>query len=61
MIIINFLNVKLNQLILGVPNIHGVPCDIGFECPTGSIAQVPCVEGYYCPAQTGSAIECPPG
>ncbi|XP_038634726.1 uncharacterized protein LOC119954022 [Scyliorhinus canicula] len=45
----------------GQPNIIGVSCRAGYECPAGSVAEVPCRPGSYCSPMTGNATVCPGG
>ncbi|GCB79698.1 hypothetical protein scyTo_0016994, partial [Scyliorhinus torazame] len=45
----------------GQPNIIGVSCRAGYECPAGSVAEIPCRPGSYCSPMTGNATVCPGG
>ena len=43
-------------------NIEGVPCEIGYHCPTGSTEQLVCEAGTYCPdIKMEEGSECPGG
>ena len=53
----NSFNLKFS----GIPNVIGIPCEAGFQCPEGSSSPSVCPEGFYCPKQTGDPKECPPG
>ncbi|XP_053125640.1 multiple epidermal growth factor-like domains protein 6 isoform X2 [Hemicordylus capensis] len=45
----------------GVPNIHGIPCEPGYECPPGSSDPSICRPGCYCGPLTGVPPLCPGG
>eukprot|EP00062_Callorhinchus_milii_P011253 gi/632957009/ref/XP_007894246.1/ PREDICTED: uncharacterized protein LOC103180293 [Callorhinchus milii] len=45
----------------GQPNINGVPCRAGFECPKGSVNELVCRAGSYCRERTNVPTVCPGG
>ncbi|XP_061449373.1 uncharacterized protein LOC133368775 [Rhineura floridana] len=45
----------------GVPNIHGIPCEPGYECPPGSPNPQICRPGSYCGPHAGIPPLCPAG
>jgi len=42
-------------------NMHGIPCEPGFNCSEGAATPDVCPAGYYCPAETGTPPPCPEG
>ncbi|XP_067102747.1 uncharacterized protein si:ch211-286b4.4 [Osmerus mordax] len=45
----------------GRPNLEGVACRAGYQCPPGAVSERLCKQGSYCGPQTADPIVCPEG
>ncbi|XP_030007196.1 uncharacterized protein LOC115431086 [Sphaeramia orbicularis] len=45
----------------GKPNVEGIACRAGYQCPTGAVSETLCRAGSYCGPQTAEPQICPEG
>ncbi|XP_072319176.1 uncharacterized protein [Eucyclogobius newberryi] len=50
-----------NPRTTGHPNVEGIPCRAGYQCPLGAAVEKLCRAGSYCGPQTAEPQICPPG